>query len=326
MERLQKVMAEAGIASRRNCEEMIRDGLVKVNGHVVCDLPVLVDAAHDSIVVGGRKLRFERRVYYLLNKPKRVVCTNDDPEGRRRAIDLLTGVRERVYPVGRLDAESQGLLIMTNDGELANQLTHPRYGVVKTYEAEIASTITGEEVQQLKRGIRIDTGKAAAENVRIVKRGPRHSVLEIVLREGRNRQIRRMLASLGRPVRRLTRVRIGKLTLSGSMKGYLLTSCANRARDLLRRRRVRRSPAGVPEIALSGNPAKAAEVAEETSRAMAAVTRLPSEQREVVALHIHGQLTFREVARLREIPMNTAKSRYRYALSALRKELNHDNR
>ena len=120
--------------------------------------------------------------------------------------------------------------------------------------------------------------------------------------------------------------RIGQLTLSGSLKGYLLTSCANRARDLLRRRGVQQAPAGDLEIAVSGNPAKAAEVAEETARAMAALTRLPSEQREVVALRIHGQLTFREVARLLEIPTNTAKSRYRYALSALRKELNHDNR
>jgi len=124
--------------------------------------------------------------------------------------------------------------------------------------------------------------------------------------------------------------RMGQLTLNGSLKGYLLTSCANRARDLLRRRGVRRDPAGALAgalaIAAPANPAKAAEVAEETARAMAALTRLPSEQREVVVLHIHGQLTFREVARLREIPMNTAKSRYRYALSALRKELNHDHR
>ena len=120
--------------------------------------------------------------------------------------------------------------------------------------------------------------------------------------------------------------RIGQLTLNGSLKGYLLTSCANRARDLLRRRGVQQNPAGVLEIAGCGDPAKAAEVAEETARAMAALTRLPSGQREVVTLHIHGQFTFREVARLLEIPINTAKSRYRYALSALRKELNHDNR
>jgi RNA polymerase sigma factor (sigma-70 family) len=118
---------------------------------------------------------------------------------------------------------------------------------------------------------------------------------------------------------------IGRLRLTSSLKGYLLTSCANRARDLLRRRGPQQNPAGAPEVAASSNPAEAAEVADEIARAMAALTRLPSEQREVVALHIHGQFTFREVARLLEIPMNTAKSRYRYALSALRKELNHDN-
>ena len=120
--------------------------------------------------------------------------------------------------------------------------------------------------------------------------------------------------------------RIGRLTLSGSLKGYLLTSCANRARDLLRRRSVRPNPTDVLEIAVCGDPAKAAEVAEETARAVAALTRLPSEQREVVTLRIHGQCTFREVARLLEIPINTAKSRYRYALGALRKELDHDHR
>jgi len=119
---------------------------------------------------------------------------------------------------------------------------------------------------------------------------------------------------------------IGRLRLTRSLKGYLLTSCANRARDLLRRRGARQTPAGVAEVGVSGNPAEAAEVAEETVRAMAALTRLPAEQREVVTLHIHGQFTFREIARLLEIPMNTAKSRYRYALSALRKELNHDDR
>lgn len=120
--------------------------------------------------------------------------------------------------------------------------------------------------------------------------------------------------------------RIRKLTINGSVKGYLLTSCANRARDLLRRRKMRLDPAGAPEMAVSGNPAKTAEIAEEAARAMAALTRLPSEQREVVALRIRGKLTFRGIARMLEIPTNTAKSRYRYAISALRKELNDDNR
>ena len=214
-ERLQKVMAEAGIASRRHCEEMIRDGLVKVNGTVVRKLPVLVEPPHDTIVVAGRKLRCEQKVYFLLNKPRHVVCTNSDPEGRKRAIDLLVGVKQRVYPVGRLDADSQGLLILTNDGELANQLTHPRYGVLKTYVAELTGRLTGEEIDRLVRGVHLAQGKAGMESVQIMRRGPKHTVMEISLREGRNRQIRRMLARIGHRVRRLTRVRIGRLTLRG---------------------------------------------------------------------------------------------------------------
>lgn len=216
MERLQKVMAEAGIASRRHCEELILDGQVKVNGKVVRDLPCFVEPGHDTIVVGGRKLLpVQRKVYYLLNKPKKVFCTNSDPQGRVCAVDLITGVRERVYPVGRLDADSQGLLLMTNDGELANQLTHPRYGVVKTYLVELDESITSDDVEKLKKGIHLEQGKASAEKVVIVRSGPKQTLLEIWLREGRNRQIRRMLARLGYSVKQLTRIRIGKLSLRG---------------------------------------------------------------------------------------------------------------
>lgn len=208
-------MAEAGIASRRHCEEMILDGLVKVNGHVVHELPVLVDPEKDVIVVSGKRLQPERKIYILLNKPKKVVSTNSDPEGRRRAIDLLEGVRERVYPVGRLDADSQGLLILTNDGELANQLTHPRYGVEKTYLAEIKGMIEPEHIEKFKKGIYLPGGKATMENVKVLHRGPRSSLLEISLREGQNRQVRMMLARVGLSVKQLTRVRIGPLTIKG---------------------------------------------------------------------------------------------------------------
>jgi 23S rRNA pseudouridine2605 synthase len=214
-DRLQKVMADAGIASRRHCEEMIRDGLVKVNGQVMTKLPVIVDPQQDRITVSGRQLRFEPKVYFLQNKPKNIVCTNYDPQGRPRAIDLLRGVKERVYPVGRLDADSKGLLILTNDGELANLLTHPRYGVVKTYVAEIEGKITGEDLAKLMKGMYLPQGRASAEAVKILRRGPKRSLLEITLREGRNRQIRRMLVRLGHPVRQLTRIRIGRLTLRG---------------------------------------------------------------------------------------------------------------
>jgi len=216
MERLQKVMAEAGVASRRQCEQMIREGLVKVNGRVAAELPVLVDAGQDVITVGGKRLRLARKVYYLLYKPKGVITTNYDPQGRRKTADLLTGVRERVYAVGRLDAESKGLLILTNDGELANKLTHPRYGVERTYLAEISGELTGAEVETLRKGVYLAEGRARAERVRVLRRGRQESLVEITLRgEGRNRQVQRMLARLGHGVRQLTRVRMGPLTLRG---------------------------------------------------------------------------------------------------------------
>ncbi len=216
MERIQKVMAEAGVASRRTCEEMIAEGRVTVNGKLVTELPFMVDKFKDRIIVDERKLRFEKKVYYLLNKPKKVICTNHDPDNRRRTIDLMKDVRERVYPVGRLDADSQGLVIMTNDGELANELTHPRYGVPKTYIAEIATNISHDDVERLKRGFFISRGgRASMDSVKVLKRDRRHSLLEITLREGRNRQIRRMLLRLGHEVTRLTRVTFGPLNLRG---------------------------------------------------------------------------------------------------------------
>ncbi len=215
MERLQKVMAEAGIASRRVCEEMIRQGRVKVNSHPVMKLPVLVDPQHDTIVVDGHKLKAEPKAYYLLNKPEKVVCTNSDPEGRVRAIDLLTRVRQRVYPVGRLDADSRGLLLLTNDGELTNQLTHPRHEVEKVYVIRVRGYVRQEVVDQLRKGIFLDGKKAKIETVKLQKRNKNISHLQFTLKEGRNRQIRRMMARLGHPVLDLTRIRIGNLTLKG---------------------------------------------------------------------------------------------------------------
>ncbi len=212
-------MAEAGVDSRRHCEQLILDGHVKVNGRIVKKLPVLVDPEHDVIVVSGKKLQFAQKVYYLLNKPKKVVCTNAEAEDRLRAIDMLKGVRERVYPVGRLDTDSHGLLLLTNDGELANQLTHPKFGIVKTYVVEVDGYVTGPDVDKLKQGIFLPTGKATIEGVKILERNKRRSLLEIQLREGRNRQIRRMLSRTGHSVKNLTRVKIGSLTLKGLAPG-----------------------------------------------------------------------------------------------------------
>jgi 23S rRNA pseudouridine2605 synthase len=223
MERLHKLMAEAGVASRRQCEEMIRDGQVRVNGHIPDKFPVLVDPETDRITVNGRILRFAPKVYYLLYKPKNVICTNADPQGRTRAIDLLGRIPWRVYPVGRLDADSKGLILLTNDGEMTNLLTHPRYGIMKTYAVEIDGTLDEIEIAKLKKGIRLSEGKASAEKIEVTHKGRFRTRLEITLREGQNRQIRRMLAQMGHKVRDLTRIRMGPLTLKGLQPGMYRT-------------------------------------------------------------------------------------------------------
>ncbi len=218
-ERLHKILARAGVASRRACEELITDGHVSVDGETVTELGSKADPEAQDIRVDGSRIRFRPREVWLLNKPKGVVCTNRDPEDRRRAIDLIPQTKARLYTVGRLDADSQGLVLLTNDGDLANKLTHPRYGVPKTYLATVSGKVTGDDVRRLRKGIHLAEGKAEAAWVRVLKRGSNHSVLEIVLREGRNRQIRRMLAGLRHPVRSLVRTRLGRLTLRGLGSG-----------------------------------------------------------------------------------------------------------
>lgn len=212
-ERIQKILAAAGFGSRRSCEQLVLDGRVSINGQTLHELPALADPATDRIAVDGKLVRAEQTVYYLLNKPPGVLCTNNDPSGRTRACDLLRGVRERIFPVGRLDADSMGLLIMTNDGALAQKLTHPRYGVPKTYRAEIAGVPTEADLARLRTGVWLSEGKTAPAQVRIVHRQRDHAILEITLREGRNREIRRMLAKLGHNVRRLVRIGVGKLSI-----------------------------------------------------------------------------------------------------------------
>lgn len=212
-ERLQKILAAAGVAARRACEQLILDGRVHVNGRRVDTLPVLVDLRRDRITIDGKPLPAPRHVYYVLNKPRGVLCTNADPAGRLRAVDLLGGVRERVFPVGRLDADSTGLLLMTNDGGLAERLSHPRYGVPKTYRAEVEGRVDEEDLERLRGGVWLAEGKTSPARAKIVLRQPHRSILEITLREGRNREIRRVLARLGHKVRRLKRVAIGPIQL-----------------------------------------------------------------------------------------------------------------
>lgn len=211
--RLQKFLSDAGVASRRHAEDLILEGRVLVNNRVVDALPAFVDPAKDKVVANGVPVRVQRHEYFLVHKPKGVVCTNHDPGGRTRAVDLLPVRDTRLFPVGRLDVESTGLLVMTNDGELAQQITHPRYGVPKTYRAEVRGKVPPDLPAQLKKGVYLSDGKAHASEVEVVHASRQRSVLMITLREGRNRQVRRMLARLEFPVRTLKRVQIGSLSL-----------------------------------------------------------------------------------------------------------------
>ena len=213
-QRLQKVLAAAGVDSRRKCEELILDGAVRVNRKVVDKLPAFVDPEKDIITVNGRKIHAAQKVYFLLNKPKGVICTNRDPHGRKKAIDLVSA-RERIFCVGRLDADTTGIIILTNDSELANRLAHPRYGLAKTYVVRVKGEIAGERLEKLKRGIWLAEGKTGRASVKILKRGHKESLIEVTIRQGLNRQVRRMLAKVGLPVRTLTRTRIGKLSSRG---------------------------------------------------------------------------------------------------------------
>jgi 23S rRNA pseudouridine2605 synthase len=212
--RLQKILSQAGVDSRRNCEQLILDGEVRVNGKVVDTLPAFAEPDSDTITVHGRRIGATRRVYYLLNKPRGVICTNSDPQGRRRAIDLVPS-KERVFCVGRLDVDSAGLIIITNDSELTNRLTHPRYELAKTYRVDVTGQLTGQAIEKLKKGVWLSEGKTGRAAVKVLRRGRNMSTLEVVIRQGLNRQVRRMLARVGLGVKSLTRTKIGKVDLRG---------------------------------------------------------------------------------------------------------------
>jgi 23S rRNA pseudouridine2605 synthase len=213
-QRLQKVLAAAGIASRRRCEEVILEGVVRVNGRIVDTLPAFVDPEKDIITVNGKEISAARKVYFLLNKPKGVICTNSDPQGRKKAIDIVQA-RERIFCVGRLDIDSTGIIILTNDNELANRLTHPRYGLSKTYVVNVRGEIRSEQIEKLKKGVWLAEGKTAEAGIKILKRRHKQSLVEVTIREGLNREIRRMFAKIGLPVRSLERTHIGKISARG---------------------------------------------------------------------------------------------------------------
>ncbi len=232
--RLQKILSQAGVASRRAAEKLIEEGRVSVNGHTIREMGVKADPRADDIRVDGRRLRQpDRHRYILLNKPAGVVTTRSDPQRRQTVLDLLGGVREYVYPVGRLDYDSEGLLLLTNDGDLAAHLTHPRHEVERTYEAHVAGTPDEEAIERLRRGIPLDGKRTRPADVKLLTRGPaprtgvpherrgpaprvpherRQGLLLITIREGRNRQVRRMCEAVGHPVRKLKRTRIGPIS------------------------------------------------------------------------------------------------------------------
>ena len=212
-ERLQKLLAQAGIASRRKAETWILDGKVRVNGRVA-KLGDKADPARDKILVDGRPLEVHTAMRYLmLHKPRGFVTTMADERGRKCVAELVAEVPERVYPVGRLDRESEGLLLLTNDGAFANAMMHPSHHVPKTYRVTIHPGITENQLTQLAIGIPLDGRKTAPAGVRVLKQEPGRVVLEIVLQEGRNRQIRRMCEALGLEVARLKRIAIGPVRL-----------------------------------------------------------------------------------------------------------------
>ncbi len=229
--RLQKVLAAAGISSRRECEELIRDGRVEVDRQVITVMGARVDPARQEIRVDGVVLPRPKLIYYVLNKPTGVVSTNRDPDGRARVIDLVPS-DQRLFPVGRLDRNSEGLILVTNDGELANQLTHPKYGVEKTYAARVAGDMSQETLQSLRRGIRLAEGLARVTSVRVKRRHKQSTDLEIVLREGRNREIRRILARVGHKVLKLTRIAMGTLKLGDLPSGAYRTLTAQEVQSL----------------------------------------------------------------------------------------------
>ncbi|MBM4041987.1 MAG: rRNA pseudouridine synthase [Planctomycetes bacterium] len=210
-ERLNKILAHAGLGSRRKCDELIAQGRVTVDGAVVRDLGHKADPARADVRCDGERVRPEAAAYYLLNKPRGVVCTSDPTEGRPRAVDLVRGDRRRLYTIGRLDADSRGLIVLTNDGALTQRLTHPRHQVPKVYRVWARGAMGPDAIERVRRGVHLAEGKAALASVRVCRRRREATELEVELRQGINRQIRRVLAKVGHPVSDLCRVAIGPI-------------------------------------------------------------------------------------------------------------------
>jgi 23S rRNA pseudouridine2605 synthase len=220
--RLQKLLAQSGVASRRKCEELMLAGLVEVDGEVVTRLGTKVDPTTAVIRVEGKRLPpVSTHVYLVLNKPRGVVSTMSDPEGRRTLSDFVGERPERLFHVGRLDTDTEGLILLTNDGDFAQRVAHPSYELDKTYVAEVDGVVAKATVRRLLAGVTLEDGPVAVSAARIVSTGADRSIVEVVIHEGRNRIVRRLLDEVGHPVRRLTRTAIGPVLLRGLKPGAL---------------------------------------------------------------------------------------------------------
>ncbi|MCK8816568.1 rRNA pseudouridine synthase [Natroniella sulfidigena] len=235
MERLQKVMAKAGVASRRKSEELITAGRVKVNGKVVTELGSKVDPSQDQIEVDGKRIQEENLVYILLNKPQGYVTTADDPHGRRTVLDLIK-VKQRVYPVGRLDYDTEGLLLLTNDGDVTYALTHPSHQITKKYIATVEGVPNQGNLKALERGIKLADGWTAPAKVEVVVDFNDKAILSLEIHEGRKHQVKRMCKAVGHPVQELKRIKMGPLELDDDLKlgeyRYLRKNEVKQLRDI----------------------------------------------------------------------------------------------
>jgi len=253
--RLNRFLAEAGVCSRREADARIFNREVTVNGQLVTVPAFRIDPQKDAVKVSGRRVRLQPWIYILLNKPAGVIATVADPEKRTTVIDLLKGVRTRVYPVGRLDFNTSGVLLLTNDGDLALRLMHPRYGFTKTYHAQVRGVPTFLSLQKMKRGVRIDVWSGRYEKtlpaqVHLVKKFRKGAIIEITLREGRQHQVKKMCAAIGHPVEKLVRVKFGFLTAAGLPLGawrYLTPEEIKKIRDF-------KPEPLVPLLAANGRP------------------------------------------------------------------------
>jgi pseudouridine synthase len=236
-ERIQKILAKAGIASRREAERMVLAGRVLVNGRVIDTLGVKADPLKDAVKVDGKLLTgFEPKMTLLLNKPRGYLATVKDPKGRPTVMDLLKPLKWRIYPIGRLDFDAEGLLLLTNDGALANRLAHPKFSIPRTYLVKVGGVPEGKDLARLKKGVMLEDGRARVVSCSLLRQKEKNSWVQVIVTEGRNRLVKRMFSAIGHPVLKLKRIRFGPIHLGNLPFGqfrYLTAEEIAKLRKLL---------------------------------------------------------------------------------------------